>query len=334
MPVRLLDQEQVTALLGMRECMGVMEDALRAMARGGAVLPLRTMLRIPGDRGVFGVMPSYLDPPDAIGLKAITVFPGNEGTRHDSHQGVVLLFEARHGSLAAILDAASVTAIRTAAVSGVATRLLAREGAAELAILGSGVQADTHLDAVMVARPVSAVRVWSRSPANAARFVARARARYAGLKVDAVADAATAVRGAGVVCTVTAAREPVLRGEWLAPGTHVNAVGASLPTARELDSDAVARARLYVDRRESTLAESGDFRVPRDEGRFDDGHIVGELGELLEGRVPGRGSPAEITLFKSLGLAIEDLAAAHYVVGEAERQGIGMVVELGGLRHG
>lgn len=333
MAVRLIDQEQVTALLGMRECMGVMEEALRTLARGGAVLPLRTMLRVPGDRGVFGVMPSYLDPPDAIALKAITVFPGNEGTPYDSHQGVVLLFEARHGTLVAILDAASITAIRTAAVSGVATRLLARSDATDLALLGSGVQADTHLDAMMVARPLSSVRVWSRSAGNAARFVARARARYAGLRVEAMPDAAAAVRGAHIVCTVTSAREPVLRGEWLAPGVHLNAVGASLRTARELDSDAVARARLYVDRRESTLAESGDFLIPRDEGRFGDDHIVGEIGELLEGRIPGRGSPAEITLFKSLGIAIEDLAAAHYVLGEAERHGIGMLVELGGLRH-
>jgi ornithine cyclodeaminase len=333
MPVRLLDQEQVTALLGMRECMGVMESALRALARGGAVLPLRTILRIPDGRGVFGVMPSHLTPPDAIGLKAITVFPGNEGTAYDSHQGVVLVFEPRHGSLVGILDASSITAIRTAAVSGVATRLLARPDAGDVAILGSGVQADTHLDAMMVARGVRRVRVWSRTPDHAARFTARSRARYAGLKVEVAPDARSAVQGADIVCTVTSSRVPILMGEWLAPGAHVNAVGASQMPARELDSDAVARARLYVDRRESALAESGDFLIPRSEGRFGDDHIVGEIGEVLEGAVPGRRSPAEVTLFKSLGLAIEDLAAGHYVLGEAERHGIGLVLDLGGLRH-
>jgi ornithine cyclodeaminase len=333
MPVRLLDQEQVTALLDMRECMAVMEQALRTMAHGGAVMPLRTMLRLPDGRGIFGVMPSYLEPPDAIGLKAISVFPGNEGTRYDSHQGVVLIFEATHGSLAGILDASSITAIRTAAVSGVATRLLARPDAGDLGLLGSGVQADTHLDAMMVARPLRSVRVWSRSADNASRFVARARARYAGLKVEAARNAESAVRDADLVCTVTASREPVLQGAWLADGAHVNAVGASLPSARELDSDAVARARLFVDRRESTLAESGDFLIPKGEGRFDDSHIQGELGDLLLERVPGRRTAGDVTLFKSLGLAIEDLAAGHFVLAEAERAGVGMVVELGGLRE-
>jgi ornithine cyclodeaminase len=277
-------------------------------------------------------MPSHLAPPDATGLKAITVFPGNEGTRYDSHQGVVLIFEAQHGSLVGILDASSITAIRTAAVSGVATRLLARDDAGDLAILGSGMQADTHLDAMLVARPIHRVRVWSRNPEHAARFRARSRARYAGLKVALMAEARDAVEGADIVCTVTASRAPILMGEWLAPGAHVNAVGASLAAARELDSDAVARARLYVDRRESALAESGDFLIPRSEGRFGDDHIVGEIGEVLEGRVPGRRSPAEITLFKSLGLAIEDLAAGHFVLGEAERHGIGLELDLGGLR--
>lgn len=334
MPVRLIDQEQVTALLGMPDAMAVVADALRAMAEGGAVLPLRTMLRVPGGRGVFGVMPSHLDPPDAIGLKAITVFPGNEGTRFDSHQGVVLLFEAAHGSLVAILDASSITAIRTAAASGVATQLLAREDAEVLAILGTGVQADTHLDAMRVARPIRVVRAWSRSPDNVSRFVTRMRARYPELDVQGALTAEQAVAGADVVCTVTASHQPVLRGAWLGPGAHVNAVGASLPTARELDSDAVARARLFVDRRESTLNESGDFLIPRNEGRFGDDHIRGEIGDLLLGRVPGRESPDDITLFKSLGIAIEDLAAGHYVLAEAERRGVGLVVELGGLRHG
>ena len=332
MPVRLITQGQVTSLLGMPECIDVMADALATLARGGAVMPLRTILRIPDGRGLFGAMPSYMNPPDAIGLKAITVFPGNEGTRFDSHQGVVLLFEARHGSLAAILDASSITAIRTAAVSGLATRLLARADAGDLAILGSGVQAHTHLDAMAAVRPLRRVRVWSRSAENVARFLEVARARH-GVPMEAAASPEAAVREADLVCTVTSSRTPVVAGDWLAAGAHVSAVGASQPTARELDSDAVARARLFVDRRESALAESGDFLVPRQEGRFGDDHIVGEIGEILLGTVPGRGSGNEITLFKSLGLAVEDLAAAQYVVRQAEARGIGTEVELGGLRH-
>lgn len=333
MPVRILDQEEVTALLGMRECMGVMEEAFRALARGGALQPLRTVLQVPGGRGAFGVMPSHLDPPDALGVKAITVFPGNQGSEYDSHQGVVLVFETAHGRLTGILDASSITAIRTAAVSGVATRLLARPDASRIAILGTGVQAETHLDAMLVARRVEAVTVWGRSEANAARFAARARARYAGLRVDPHPDVASAVRGADVVCTVTASREPILEGRWLAPGVHVNAVGASQPGARELDGDAVARAALFVDRRESALAESDDVLIPLREGRFGPEHVRGELGELLEGRVPGRTSRDDVTLFKSLGLAIEDLAAAHYVLREAEHEGIGVTLELGGVRE-
>jgi ornithine cyclodeaminase len=333
MPVRILDQEQVTSLLGMRECIGVMEDAFRALGSGGAVQPLRSVLLVPGGVGAFGVMPAYLAPPGALGVKAITVFPGNEGTEYDSHQGVVLVFEPVNGTLTGILDASSITAIRTAAVSGLATRLLARPDAGHLAILGSGVQADTHLDAMLVARPIQQVSVWSRTPEHAGRFAARARARYAGLRVEPHPDVESAVGRADIICTVTSAREPVLRGAWLAPGAHVNAVGASQPGARELDSDAVTNASLYVDRRESALTESDDVLAPLREARFGPDHIRGELGDLLTGRAEGRQARGEITVFKSLGLAIEDLAAAHYVVGEAQRRGIGLVVDLGGVRE-
>jgi len=332
MPVRILTQEQVTALLPMADCMDLMEQTLRTLARGGATLPLRTIVRIPGDRGVFGSMPSYMNPPDAIGLKAITVFPGNEGTRYDSHQGVVLLFEAVHGTLEAILDAASITAIRTAAVSGVATRLLARPDAGDVAILGSGVQAHTHLDAMAVARPLRRVRVWSRSGDNVARFIAAASRRHS-VMIEAAPSPEAAARGADVVCTVTSSRVPVLEGRWVARGAHLNVVGASQPTARELDSDAVSGARFYADKRESALAESGDFLIPKSEGRFGDEHIVGELGDVLEGKAPGRRGAEEITLFKSLGLAIEDLASAHFVSRRAAEQGVGTVMEIGGLRH-
>lgn len=332
MPVRILNQEQVTALLPMPECVELMGKTLETLSSGGAILPLRTMLRLPEGRGIFGSMPSYLNPPDAIGLKAITVIPANEGTKYDSHQGVVLLFEATHGSLEAILDASSITAIRTAAVSGVATRVLARPDAGDLAILGSGVQAHTHLDAVAVARPLRRVRVWSRNKANAEAFRAEA-AKRSPCQVEVCDTAEAAVRGADVVCAVTGSREPIIQRRWLTDGVHLNLVGSSQPATREADSDTMAAARVYCDRRESLLAESGDFLIPKSEGRYGDDHLIGELGDVLLGKAPGRRSVADITVFKSLGLAIEDLAAAHLVTRRAEAQNIGTVIEIGGLRH-
>jgi alanine dehydrogenase len=331
MAILVIDQRQVRALLPMAECMDVMADALRALGEGEAMLPLRTVMRLPDGRSAFGAMPAYLGRPAALGIKVITVFPGNEGTHLDSHQGAVLLFEVEHGRLLAVLDASAITAIRTAAVSGVATQALAREDAVDLAILGSGVQAMTHLEAMCLARPIERVRVWSRQAERAHRFALRAAERFE-LKVQAVGSVAEAVAGAAVVCTTTASPEPLLRGEWLAPGTHVNAVGASLPNARELDSEAVRRARLYVDRRESALNEAGDFLIPKAEGAITAAHIVGELGELLLGRIDGRRSPTEITLFKSLGLAIEDVAAARHIHSKAVAAGRGVQMELGGDR--
>ena len=327
MIVLLLSRADVAHLLPMRECVDVMESALHALSSGDAVLPLRHVLRLPDSKNAFAVMPAYLGAPKAVGAKVITVFPDNHGTGRDSHQGAVLLFEAEQGSLAAIMDASSITAIRTAAVSGVATRLLAREDAADVAILGSGVQARTHLEAMCAVRPVKRVRVWSRSASAVREFAARASRQHA-VEVASAPSAKDAVVGADIVCTVTASREPVLAGEWLEAGAHVNAVGASLPFARELDTAAVARGRLYVDRRESALNEAGDFLIPRREGAIGDDHIVGEIGELLLGRVPGRRSADEVTIFKSLGLAVEDVAAARFIYERAMIEGRGSRVEL------
>ena len=326
----MVSQREIAGLLPMAACMEAMADALQALARGEVVLPLRSVLLLPGGRGAFAVMPAVVGG-EALAVKAITVLPGNHGTGYDSHQGAVLLFEGDHGSLRAILDASALTAIRTAAVSGVATRALARDDAGDLALLGTGVQADTHLEAMQAARRLRRVRAWSRNPEHVRAFVDRA-ARRSGIAVEAAASAREALQGADLVCTVTASREPVLRADWLAPGTHVNAVGASVPSARELDSDTVARARLFVDRRESALAEAGDFLIPRAEGRVDDNHIQAELGEVLLRRRPGRLSPTDLTVFKSLGLAVEDLAAARLVHARALEAGAGTWVELGGAR--
>ncbi|HEY3217229.1 MAG TPA: ornithine cyclodeaminase family protein [Candidatus Eisenbacteria bacterium] len=331
MDLRILTQEDVQRLLPMKECVTVVADALRATSRGEAVLPLRSMVWMPDRTGLIGLMPGYLGAPKSLGLKVVSIFPGNEGSGHDSHQGAVLLFDTRVGSLIAVMDASSITGIRTAAVSGVATQALAREDAGDLAILGSGVQAITHLEAMAVVRRLRRVRVWSRNAENARRFAAREGKRH-GLAVEAMPTAREAVRGADLVCTVTAAREPILEGEWISPGAHVNAVGACFPTARELDTAAVKRSRLFVDRRESALNEAGDLLIARREGAFGDEHILGELGDVLLGRVAGRGSPDDVTLFKSLGIAVEDLAAAHHVHQKALAAGAGVSVALGGRR--
>jgi ornithine cyclodeaminase len=337
MNVLLLNQSEIQRLLPMAECIRAMEDVFRALAGNRALLPLRQVLLLPGRRGAFAAMPGFLGSAEdgaagAIGLKAITVFPGNHGTELDSHQGAVLLFEAECGRLLALMDASSITAIRTAAVSGLATRLLAREDAGDLALLGTGVQARSHLEAMLLVRPVRRVRVFGRDAGRMRRFVDEARARH-GVAVEPTASAREAVLGAEIVCTVTSAVEPVLMGEWLSPGAHVNAVGASLPAARELDTTAVVRSRLFVDRRESALHEAGDFLIPKREGAIGDDHIVAELGELVGGAAPGRRSADEVTLFKSLGLALEDVASAQVAHRNALRTGLGTSVELGGARH-
>jgi ornithine cyclodeaminase len=325
----VVSHDEVVRLLPMAACIDVMSDTLAALARGQALLPLRTVLRLPEQRNMFASMPAVLG--DAIGAKVITVFPDNEGTPYESHIGVVLYFESTNGRLLAIIDASSVTAIRTAAVSGLATRLLSRPDARVLAILGSGVQAMTHLEAMRCVRNFSEVRVWSRHEGNAQAFAQRALMRF-GVQVTISPTAVAAVTEADVICTTTSAREPVVQGAWLKPGAHVNAVGASVRTARELDSEAVRRSRLFVDRRESVMAEAGDFLIPREEGVVDNDHVQGELGEVVLGAVAGRRDERDITLFKSLGLAIEDVASARFIYERAAREGRGTWVELGGLR--
>lgn len=332
MKVYIAGHREVEQLLPVAECIAVMEEALTTLARGDAVLPLRQVVWQPDRTGLLGLMPAYLGSPQTLGVKVVSVFPGNRGTTYESHQGSVLLFECAHGRLLAMIDAGSITAIRTAAVSAVATRLLAREEAGSLAILGSGTQAAMHLDAICAVRPIARVRVWSRTSEHARRFVERASARHR-LDVAAVPSAEEAVRGAEVICTTTLATAPVLQGEWIAPGAHINAIGASVPGFRELDSAAVVRSRVFVDRRESALNEADDVRMPLREGLVGEDHIQGEIGDVLMGRVRGRTSPSDVTLFKSLGLAIEDLAAAHYVYKQGSARGIGTSMEFGAQRQ-
>ena len=329
MKVLFVNEPGVHELLTMKDCVPLMRDALISLTNGDVVLPLRSKLRLPDGSGVLGLMPGYLGNPRSFGLKVVTVMPGNHGTPFDSHQGVVMLFGVEHGEPLAILDATAITAIRTAAASAAATDALANPDAGDLALVGSGAQARTHLAAMRSVRTLRRVRVWSRTRANAERF-AREESERSGVAIEVSDGAADAVRDADIVCTTTAAREPVLRGEWLARGAHVNAVGACFSTSRELDSDAVRRARFFTDCRESCLNEAGDFLIPREEGAIDDTHLLGDLGDVFLRKVPGRVSHDDITIFESLGIAIEDLASAHFIHRRAIETGAGTWLEWGG----
>lgn len=337
LPKRLiiLTQRDVVELLSMTDCIDVMGRALGALTRGESILPLRTVMKLPSGKDFFAVMPAFVGShgvtPSAMGAKVITVFPGNHGTLLDSHQGAVLLLDAATGSVQALLDASSITAIRTAAVSGLATRHLARATADDLAILGSGVQARSHLEAIAIVRPLRRIRIWSRDAARAKRL---ANSISGSASIEVMPNVEAAVHGASIICTTTASAEPVLRGEWIADGAHVNAIGASTPKSRELDTAAIVRSSLFVDRRESALSEAGDILIPIAEGAIKPSHIVAELGEVVTGRHPGRKNDKEVTVFKSLGLAVEDIAAAQFVYARAVERSIGTVVDLGGARHG
>jgi ornithine cyclodeaminase len=308
-----------------------MREALATLARGEAVQPLRRALQMPDGSGVLVVMPGYLAPVQALGLKVITAFPGNQGTAFDSHQGAVLLFEPVHGSLVAVIDATAITAIRTAAVSGLATDLLALPSAGDLAVLGAGTQALTHIEAMQQVRTIRRCRIWNRTRASA-HSLAELAARRFGMRVEVNATPREAVLDADIVCTTTAARDPIVEAGWLRPGAHLNVVGSASIRNREVDSKTVRRASVFVDSRESARNEAGDLLIPIEEGVIGEDHILAELGEVVLGKHPGRTSEEQITLFKSLGLAVEDLAAARHVYDEARRSGLGVEMKFGGSK--
>ena len=308
MSLLVLSARDVEQLLAMDECIEAMADVLVALARDKLYQPLRFVLRPPGVAGLLGLMPAHRGGEQpAYSLKEIVVTPDNPKARGlDAHQGGVLLHDGVTGELTALLNASPITAIRTAAVSAVATRALARPGASSVAIIGTGVQGKAHEQALRAVLGDVEIRLWSRTSGGSPEQI---------------------VREADVVCTCTSSRKPVVRLEWLKPGAHVNAVGAIVP-ARELDSETVAAGTLFVDRRESALNESGEYRTALEEGAIEPEHIRAELGEVLIGSHPGRTGDGELTIFKSLGLAVEDLAAAELVVARAREQGVGVEVEF------
>jgi len=314
---------EVEQLLPMADCIELMGQTLASLARGEFHLPLRMVIRPPNSAGLIAMMPAYkATEPSAYGLKAICVFPGNAARGKDAHQGGVLLFSGETGELLALVNASAITAIRTAAVSGVATRTLSRSGACQLTIIGAGVQARSHLEAIACVRTVKRVRVVSRTAEGAQQFVREVSPAYS-FPVEVAPTVEAALKGADIIVTVTNALDPVLRLEWISPGAHINAVGTYSPAAREIDSATMKAASLFVDRRESAQNEAGEYLLAAKEGEIGPEHIRAELGEVLVGLKGGRQSADEITLFKSLGLAVEDLAAADFIFRQAQRQKAG-----------
>lgn len=318
----VLNQEEVERLLDMEGCIAAMEGALAALARGEVHVPLRFVMR-PGDEpSLLGLMPAHRAGGTPLySLKTVAVFPDNPKRGLDAHQGTVTLFDGETGEVRVLMNASAITAIRTAAVSAVATRLLARKDARVLGILGAGVQARSHLEALPLVRNFDTVRIFSRTLDHAQALAAQVGA-------EAVDTAEEAVRDADVVVTATSSAEPVLAREWLKPGAHLNAIGGRPPQMTELDTATIADSAFYVDRRESAEAEAGDYRAAVESGAIGPDHIRAELGELVIGVKPGRSSEEEITVFRSLGLAVEDLAAAEYVLRRARATGVGTEVSF------
>jgi len=316
--ILVLASHHVHELLGYRECADLMRQALTDLARGQIQQPLRTVVRPRDAAGFMGLMPAYS--PGGYGLKAICITPGNPAVGKDAHQGGVLLFAADTGEPLALVNASAVTEIRTAAVSAVATDLLARPGAAEVAIIGTGVQGRAHAHALAATRPLTGIRLAGRDEGRAREAAAELTGEL-GVPVTAFGSAADAVQGADIVVTATSSAQPVLRREWLGAGTHVNAVGACLPQTREIDTATMAEAALFADRRESVVNEAGDYLLAAAEGAGNP--VRAELGELLTGTATGRLNDDEITVFESLGVAAEDLAAAIYLHEKATRRGAG-----------
>lgn len=305
----------------MESCVTAMEDVLARLGRGELTNPLRFVVRPPGP-ALMGLMPAHAGGEQPVfALKDIVVAPANSERGLDPHQGAVLLHDGTTGELIAILNASPVTEIRTAAVSAAATRLLARPGARTVAVLGSGVQGRSHVEAMQTVLHDPIIRIWSRNAFHAEALALETHSLVAESVEEALA-------GADVVCTTTASAEPIVRREWLAPGVHVNAVGSAIPSARELDGETMAAASLFVDHREAILNESGDYLLALQEGLIGPDQIRAELGELLIGAHPGRADDAELTVFKSVGIAVEDLASAELCVSRAREQGVGTEVEF------
>lgn len=326
MPI-LLDEAAVRELVTMDDLIAAMDTALADFSAGAVTQPLRTVLEVGEQKAFFGVMPAYLPGRPALGTKLVTVFKSNVEQGLPSHLALIVLLDPATGALLALLDGRYITEARTAAVSAVSVRHLAREDASVLAVIGSGVQARSHVEAIARVRPLSEIRAWSPTASRLAAFVADASA-HTSTPVSAAASPRDAVERADIVVLATASKEPVVLSDWIADGTHICAVGACRPSEREMDPALVARASLYVDSRQGALAEAGDIVMAIRDGAIEARHIRAEVGEVAAGRAAGRSSASEVTIFKSLGMAVEDVAAAEMVYRRALERGRGVEFRL------
>jgi ornithine cyclodeaminase len=325
MALDVLTGEAVRNCVSMEACIDLMAATMVSVSRGETAMPLRSFVGL-GDAGnAFVVMPGAAGRPRAFGSKLLSIFPGNSTL--PAIQGLIVVFDSDDGRPVAVVEAAAVTALRTAAASGMATRALAREDATTLALLGTGVQAESHLEAMRAVRPIGRVFVWGRSSDKAQAFVARHRSA-GGLELAVAPDVKSAVEQADIVCTVTGSPSPVLEGRWLRPGTHLNLVGAYTATTREADTEAIRRARLFVEIREFALREAGEILIPIAERELTADHIAGEIADVLTGAVPGRTRPDEITAYKSLGNVAQDLATATYAHRQAAKRAVPGAVQV------
>jgi len=327
MAARILGKAQVEQLLPMDQCIRCVRAGLMALSQGDALSPLRQIMDLPEQGAVLGLMPGWLGHPSCFGVKVTSVYPENHRRGLPSHQGLIVVFDAQDGRVLGAVDGGAVTAIRTAAASAVATEALARADAHRLAILGYGAQATTHLEAMRLVRNIDWVRVWGRDPGKAQAFAHAASMRFE-VPVQAASDPASCVANADIICTVTAATDPILLGCDVPAGAHLNVVGSSRAREAEIDAALVRRARLFADYRPGLLAQGGEFLRAKAAGIVDDGHVLGELGEVLLGRILGRETHSDVTIYKSLGHIVEDLVSAAHVLEAAARCGIGAEVSL------
>jgi len=321
----IITKSQIEELLPLPACIEVMDAAMRQVSQRRVVLPLRQFMPVPETKGKLGLMPGYIADPASFGVKIVSKYERPAGSPHGTHVGAVMLFDAAEGLAMALIEGGTLTAIRTSAASALATRALSRPDSRRLAILGHGEEAHHHLHAMLAVRDIKEVVVWGRTRSKAEAFIAHQKVAA---KLTTAATVQDAVAEADIVCTVTSASTPILKGEWVRAGTHLNLVGSAIPTTAEVDSVCVQRGRFYVDYREAALAQAGELLNAVKDGTVTAEHIIGEIGEVLLGTKPGRTSPQDITIYKSLGVTAQDLAAAHYVYEAAKARGIGLTVDL------
>ena len=324
---RLLTEDQVRTLLPVSDLISAMEAAVARFSAGEVIQPVRTVLTSGPTQAYFGLMPAYIEQPARLGAKLVTIFNENHARGLPSHLATITLFDAETGALIALMDGRYITEMRTAAVSAVSARHLSQPSASTLGIIGSGVQARSHLEAYVEVRGLEDVRVWSPQPRNRERFVEEMTGRVAA-RIRAADTAEEAVRGADLIVLATSCEQPVIDEEWVDAGAHVVSVGACRPTQREMAPRLVAKGRLFVDSKAAAFVESGDVVIGIREGLFDSSHVAGELGEVVLGRVDGRTHHDEITIFKSLGMAVEDIVAADLVLRRASEAGAGTELSL------